>query len=237
MGIPQLKRRWLRLSLRTLLSVVTVACLWLGWNVRVSQQREAVEWVTARGGTIRYDFEIDGNGRFIGNNKQPGPDWIRNRIGIDHLATVVSVRWSPKAPGQLSDNLAHTQVNNLSPLNQLRSLRYLNLSCTKIIDVTQLCDLPRLKHLDLYNTQVSDVALLGDLTSLNYLNLSCTTVSDISPLDDLTRLNHLGLYRTQVSDVTPLADLRNLNVLDLSVTRVSDVGTLGSLTSLTRLNR
>jgi hypothetical protein len=36
------KRRWFRFSLRTLFVVVTVIACWLGWNVHVVRQRQAV---------------------------------------------------------------------------------------------------------------------------------------------------------------------------------------------------
>jgi hypothetical protein len=35
------RRRWLRFSLRGLLVVVTLAAIWLGWNVYVVNQRKA----------------------------------------------------------------------------------------------------------------------------------------------------------------------------------------------------
>jgi hypothetical protein len=36
------RRRWLRFSLRGLLVVVTLAAIWLGWNVYVVNQRGGV---------------------------------------------------------------------------------------------------------------------------------------------------------------------------------------------------
>ena len=36
------KRRWPRFSLRTLFVVVTVFCVWLGWNLPIVRQREQV---------------------------------------------------------------------------------------------------------------------------------------------------------------------------------------------------
>lgn len=35
------RRRWIRYSLRTLLAVVTILCIWLAWNVHRVRQREA----------------------------------------------------------------------------------------------------------------------------------------------------------------------------------------------------
>jgi hypothetical protein len=45
------KRRWFRFSLRTLFVLVTVLCVWLGWQVHLVKQRRAfLHWVDARGG-------------------------------------------------------------------------------------------------------------------------------------------------------------------------------------------
>ncbi len=63
------KRRWFNYSLRTLFVVVTVLCVWLGWNVNIVQQRraartrskphsiDAVEWAHAT--TARDREHID----------------------------------------------------------------------------------------------------------------------------------------------------------------------------------
>jgi hypothetical protein len=36
------KRRWFSFSLRTMFVLVTVLCVWLGWNVRIVQERKAI---------------------------------------------------------------------------------------------------------------------------------------------------------------------------------------------------
>ena len=51
------KRRFLRFSLRTLLLVMLVLCVVLGWTVNRAQQRRAVQAVKEMGGSVIYDFE------------------------------------------------------------------------------------------------------------------------------------------------------------------------------------
>jgi hypothetical protein len=54
------KRRWLRFSIRTLLIVLTIVCLWLGWQVNtVWQRRGLLNLITERGGA--YLFVADSN--------------------------------------------------------------------------------------------------------------------------------------------------------------------------------
>jgi Leucine-rich repeat (LRR) protein len=71
-----------------------------------------------------------------------------------------------------------TQVSDLSPLSELKNLRYLLLS----------------------NTQVSDLSPLAELKNLYYLQLGGTQVSDLSPLVELKNLTHLDLRNTLVSE-------------------------------------
>ena len=127
-------------------------CLWLGWFVnRVNQQRQTVQWVTELGGFVRYDYENP-----LRIAELPGPDWLRNLIGIDYFANVVMV------------DLSGAQVNDLTPLANLKNLETLYLSDTPVSDVKPLANLTKLKRLIL-NTQVSDVTPLTNLKNLKIL--------------------------------------------------------------------
>ena len=81
------KRRWFRFSLKTFVVVLTVFCVWLGLLVyRVNKQREVIQWVKDHRGTVRYDFEWDEEKQSsILDPEPPGPDWLRELIGIDTL--------------------------------------------------------------------------------------------------------------------------------------------------------
>ncbi len=55
------KRRFFRYSLRTLMLVVTVFCVWMGITANQARdQKQAVEVVLGLGGTVLYEHEIDG---------------------------------------------------------------------------------------------------------------------------------------------------------------------------------
>ena len=73
-----------------------------------------------------------------------------------------------------------------------------------------------LKWLELSNTKVTDISPLANLTNLKLLILRETNVSDISPLADLTKLIALYLWETGVSDISPLRNLTKIETLDLS---------------------
>src|SRR5262245_42659950 len=117
MTTPSTKRkRWsLRFSLRSLLLVMLVLCVALGWQVeRARKQRDAVEWVREHGGTVGYEYQFDDHGRRLEHPLLPGTEWLRNHLGIDFLDRVVAV------------NLADTQVSDLAPLAELKHLQMLN---------------------------------------------------------------------------------------------------------------
>jgi hypothetical protein len=57
------QRKWLRFSLRTLLVVLTIFAIWIGFEAnRANQQRQAVQRILAVGGSITYQHEVDAKG-------------------------------------------------------------------------------------------------------------------------------------------------------------------------------
>ena len=84
--------RWLRFSLRTLLVVMTVLCVWLGWKVNAARrQKEAVDAILKAGGTAIYDFqEVVPKSRptdiaFDPNAVPWEPHWLDTLIGRDFI--------------------------------------------------------------------------------------------------------------------------------------------------------
>jgi len=239
---PKRKRRWLRFSLRTFLIVLTILCVWIGWYLyRVEQQREAVKWVLENGGTVRYDFEIDDDGKNRGDTQPSVPRWLIDMLGVDYFSTVKRVAgFRLDLNNENLVGLAHlehlklfnTQVSDVTPLEGLTKLKTLELRGTQVSDLTPLASLADLEHLDLCDTQVSDVTPLEGLTKLKTLVLSGTQVSDLRPLASLANLEGLDLSETQVSDVIPLEGLTKLRLLGLAETQFSDVTPLAGLTNL-----
>jgi hypothetical protein len=216
------KSRFLRFSLRTLLVVMLVVCVTLGWKVeKTRKQREAVAWVEECGGEVDNEYEWD-------KVKPHGPKWLRDQLGVDFFDDVVSV----SIHGSYDSDVTPLAGSDVTPLAGLRNLERLDLSFSQVSDVTPLAGLRNLKWLYLSSTQVSDVTPLAGLRNLERLDLSSTQVSDVTPLAGLRNLKWLYLRDTQVSDVTPLAGLRNLERLYLSFTQVSDVTPLAGLRNL-----
>ena len=93
------KRRFFRYSLRTLMLVVTVFCVWLGIiSMRARDQRLAVEAIEELGGKVIYEHQFGGQpvvtkSGYIweGAGPSPGPAWLRRIVGDEYFFTVTTV--------------------------------------------------------------------------------------------------------------------------------------------------
>ena len=128
---PKPRRRWYQFSLRTLLIVVTLSAVplgWFAWKVEQGRRQErrerpVIAWVEKMGGSVQF-----------------GGGWVDSWFGL----------------GKLFVNLESTQVRDLSPLVELKNLQALKLSNTQIGDLSSLAELKNLVCLELDSTQVND---------------------------------------------------------------------------------
>jgi hypothetical protein len=130
MSDSQTRRRYRQFSLRTFLVVLTLVCLWFGWQVnRASRQRQAVAWVLEMGGSVKCD---DG-------------------------ATIADAKSMRHFHGQVAViQFIDTQFHDLAPLASLKSLRELCLPNTQVSDLTPLANLKGLELLHIVDTQASE---------------------------------------------------------------------------------
>ena len=113
----RLNRIRLQYSLRSLLLLVTLTCVFLAWfgpRYRAAcEQRAAVAGVRGLGANVYYDYEhhadrpwpTDGSG--VGPSAPPGPAWARRLLGIDFFADAVEVRFG------IDDRMHCTEVGRL----------------------------------------------------------------------------------------------------------------------------
>jgi hypothetical protein len=183
------RRRLFRFSLRTLLVVLTALCLLLGYKVRhVQQQQAAVAWVQQMHGVVTYDFEVNGSGAPVPYAQPPGPNWLRQLIGVDYFASVVGV------------NLTNPLVNDVTPLATLLSLKELCVQNTAVSDLSPLAKLTRLERLRLISTPVTDVSMVPTLTKLRALRLGYCRITSLSALTRVRELKKLELHEVPVED-------------------------------------
>ena len=111
---PEPRRRFRQFSLRTMLVVLTVFCVWLGWTVhRANEQKKAVEWVREMGGSVWCEnYKFDAHGHFIADAEPPGPKWLVQLLGADYFQEV-SIVWLVNTPvsGEQVENLRQALPN------------------------------------------------------------------------------------------------------------------------------
>lgn len=127
-------------------------------------------------------------------------------------------------------------INDISPLGGLPSLRYLNLSGCDLTNLHQLSALTALQTLTLRNLDLTDVGGLEDLNQLRELDLGSSDIGDISALQHLPELRVLHLKHAKIADLSPLAFLTNIRELDLNGVEIEDLSLLSPLTQLRRLD-
>src|SRR4051794_307103 len=176
-------RERLRFSLRSLLLLVLLIALWLGWQVhRARRQREAVAIIKAFGGHVYYDWESRGPEWAPKGRRPPGPAWLRRAIGDEYFQEVEIITFTRAAPGAIRV-------------------------------VPTLRAFPSLKVLDLHESQATDasLAVVGDLASLETLDLYEANVTDagIARLKGLKNLKRLGMSDANLGDES-LTYLKNL---------------------------
>ena len=218
------RRRWLRFSLRTLLILVTVLSVplgWVGWRLgQIRREQATIAWIEERGGEVSFQYGTDKSWWEKTTDKWFGERRVRSVSLHNKQVSDVSPLMELKNPTFL--NLGSTHVSDLSPLAELKNPAYLDFQNTQVIDLSPLAELKSLRTLVLRNTQVSDLSPLAELKSLELLWLDNTQVSDASPLMELKNLTFLNLGSTHVSDVSPLVELKSLELLWLDNTHVSD---------------
>ena len=205
-------RRRFQYSLRTLLLVMTLACIGMslvGTRLQKAwRQKQVVNEIKKLGGLVEYKVRIG------------GPLWLRSLRTEDFFTDVFFVAFS-----SVSDA-------DLEHLERLPQLTQVNLQGSKVTDVgmEHLKGLTQLQDLNLSGTQVTDTGLgcLKGLKQLRDLNLSGTQVTDtgLGCLKGLTQLWVLDLSGTHITDVglEHLNDLIQLRRLDITGTQVTDAG-------------
>ena len=189
MASTKFKSCLVRFSLLTLAVCMLIACAVFGWKVQSARaQRESVNWIEKTDGHVIYSHMLGEYGQILRNPKAPGPEWLRNVLGIDFFDDVVVAYVNGKE-----------KVSDVTPLTKLLELEILDLSNTNISNLTPLAGMLKLKTLFLNGTRTSDLTPLAGLANLEVLFLQDTDVSNVSALTGLKNLRILGISGTNVS--------------------------------------
>ena len=101
--------------------------------------------------------------------------------------------------------------------------------------LSSLMNLKNLEWLDLSNTKLSNISPISNLVNLQVLDMSGTKVTDLTPLKDLKNIRSLFITRTKVQDLSPIAGMNNIQRLYFGGTAVDTLSHLAKLNTLTAL--
>ncbi len=133
-------------------------------------------------------------------------------------------------------NLSRNQINDYSPLIELKNLNSLSVYNCNIKNFNNIIpQLKDLKNLNIGKFQLKDFSVLKGLEKLQCLRIHENQLSDLSTMKDLISLISLDLSFNQISDISPLKNLKNLTELNLSDCQIRDTSPLKSLKNLTNL--
>ncbi|HMM11520.1 MAG TPA: hypothetical protein PKE03_05445 [Bacteroidales bacterium] len=127
-------------------------------------------------------------------------------------------------------------LNNLSPVSQLRLLENISFVQVPVIDLSPLRNLNRLSSVNMTGSLVNDLSPFTYATNLRELNLSQTRITNIEPLTHLRQLEKVMLNQCAVSSLEALAFLENLVIVEASGTRITDIEPLSRLDNLRLLD-
>jgi hypothetical protein len=191
---------------------MVVIAIPLGWKVnRVRNQRLVMAEIQKLNGFVIYDYQRNFNVGISTSAGPPGPNWLRDLLGVDYFADIAHVNVS--GPQVTNDTLAH--------LSSLPHLQLLGIDSDQITD-SGVAMFARSKDLISFgvtskNVTVASIDHLQGLPNLVWLQCSGRQVNDswISHIIKLKSLESVCLHNTEVTDegIAELASLPKLHGL------------------------
>lgn len=240
---PRRKRRFLRMSLRTILLLTLLVCVALTWYIMPVYNRQfASDELKRQSAVVEFLPQED-----FGAINQ----WIAKRVGPDAVKTAVTVKHKVKdAPleqlkplGWLPEletiEVNYVQKDDIASLSRNFKAKQIIVRHSKIFRSKSLKGLTQLERLQLSNCPLEEIDCVAKMNQLGILSIYKTRVTSLSPLTDLPRLKSLNLSHCQLDDFAPLATLSNLSFLNLSHTNIQSLDSIvkdGGCANLMDLN-
>jgi hypothetical protein len=219
------ERRWFRFSLRSLLLLVVVVAIPLGWNVnRVQHQRAVVEELRKLNAQIRFDYQSPPLFPEFRKPTSEPPMWVRKLFGDDFFAEIEDIL-IPQGNERVNDDTL-AQIATLTHLKQLS----FNSNAVSDRGIAHLARLSELKSLNFVSSQVSDVGIahLEGLQHLGWISIGGARINDdcFATVAKLKQLEYLMIQAPNVTDsgLMHLHSMPNLKVFDLDEAQVTDDG-------------
>ncbi len=116
-------------------------------------------------------------------------------------------------------------VTDLSGIQALTNLRYINLDYSRISSLAPISNLDKLNGLQVSGNSISSIAPIANLVGLQYVDLSYNPITNIAPLSGLTMIYSLDLSGLDLTNLGPLSAMNELQYFtmtgDSSLTDIS----------------
>jgi hypothetical protein len=241
--LPTASRPWPtppRFSLRAALVVTALFGVWFAHLVaNARRQRSAVEVLGHVGVQYWYDYEVGENGWVLPDTQRrlPGPAWLRNLVGVDCVANVVSVGVSPGFV--ISDGT----VGILGDLPAIREITGAHLNEIGFSLLGRVATLERLEVLVELHLRPDAWQHLRHLAALRKLTVGGDGIDDdnLAQIGRLRGLKSLSVVGAPITDagLLGLGELKDLEELQLNQCgHIDDAGMkcLGTLSHLRSLS-
>ncbi len=205
------------------------------YTTKLSEKEDLINWWDDLTFEWRYIFQSRFN--------------LYDSVGHDELKALVAIDSLNISSNHYLDNfeplfkldqlkyldLSHTKISDLSPLRIHNKLEHLNISETGIEKIDYLKYASNLRFLDISNTNVTDIGMLANFDKLHYLNISQCPLAGSLEMPLPTALKELIFTHAPMHDYSFIEPLINLEVLDLSFSDLSDLNQLGTKNRLKTL--
>lgn len=133
------------------------------------------------------------------------------------------------------------KIEDISFLNKLTELDFLNIKAARPKDLSPLKKLTKLTYLDMESTKIENADFVKDLKDLEYFNAQFSFVKDLKAFENHTKLQTLLLSapankyihgKELLTDISPVSTLTNLKELDIANHNVKDISALKGLKNL-----
>ena len=162
---------------------------------------------------------------------------IESLAGLEHAVNLTHLN-----AGEFYDTsvwppvLHRNRIADISPLEGLTQLAWLNLGNNQLVDIGPLPQLTGLRTVILYGNRIADISPLSGLGNLTFLDLDGNEIADAGPLANLTRLRWLSLNNNRITGTLPLSAMTVLETLQLERTGMTSLPELSALANLKSLN-
>jgi internalin A len=149
---------------------------------------------------------------------------IASLSGLEHCAALMLV------------DLEENQIEDLSPLADLKLLQSVNLAKNQIQSLEALAGLTAMQYLELSGNRIEDLTPLSKMDNMRSLYLSDNKITSLQPIVGLSKIWTLYAARNPLGEIAGINQLKWLSSLDLAGSHLESLDFLKGLTELHYVN-